>query len=173
MTDAEVFGIAKRHSLRPKARNVRKGNSFLNDLSPGSYVVHIEHGVSKFVGTSLMPSADSNHGEAGSSIEYWVLEYAGGDRLYVPMDQLERISPYTGAEDATPTLTRLGTQEWGRVVARARASTLKLAINLLDLYAKRELLAGNEHPVDTPWQAEWKMLSHALKRMISIAQSMK
>lgn len=145
LTDGEVFGLAKqRRYLRH--RPVRK-TSFLSELAVGDYVVHIDHGVGRFVGTTVRQIDDRER-------EYLLLEYAAGDRLMVPTDQIDRVGPYVGASDRPPALTRLGTQEWHRAKQRARASTAQVAKELLAIYAAREVVPGRAFGADTPWQQE-------------------
>ena len=141
MSDAEVFGIQKERR-RIRKRPIRKGPA-LEQLKPGSYVVHIEHGVARFVGTKVMGSEGQ---------EYLVLEYAEDDKLYVPTDHLDRIQLYHGTADAAPKLTRLGTQEWNKARARAKRAAEQLAGELIALYASRQVAAGFAASADTPWQ---------------------
>ncbi len=141
MSDAEVFGIQKERR-RIRKRPIRKGPA-LEQLKPGSYVVHIEHGVARFVGTKVMGSEGQ---------EYLVLEYAEDDKLYVPTDHLDRIQLYHGTADAAPKLTRLGTQEWNKARARAKRATEQLAGELIALYASRQVATGFAASADTPWQ---------------------
>ena len=122
---------------------MRRG-PLLEQLKPGSFVVHVEHGVARFTGTHVMDSRDGR--------EFLVLEYADGDKLYVPTDHLDRIQFYHGSGDAQPRLTRLGTQEWSRAKARARRATEQLAGELMALYAARSVVAGFQCEADTPWQ---------------------
>ncbi|MBF8266999.1 MAG: transcription-repair coupling factor [Dehalococcoidia bacterium] len=135
LTDGEVMGQAKERPL------------LLSGLEPGSYLVHTEHGIGRFTGTRAMGVGDGEK-------EYLVLEYAEGDKLYVPTDQLDRVSPYIAPGERVPTLTRLGTQEWSRSRERARASTRELAQQLLSIYASREVVEGFSFSPDTPWQRE-------------------
>ena len=145
LTDVEVMGRAKERPLRKRAPVERA--TFLSELEPGSYLVHTEHGIGRFVSTQPM-------GLANGEREYLVLEYAEGDRLYVPTDQLDRVSPYVAPGERSPVLTRLGTQEWSRSKAKARASTRELAQHLLTLYASREVVEGFSFSPDSPWQRE-------------------
>ena len=87
-------------------------------------MVHEDHGVARFAGTTSM---DSN----GESREYLVLEYAESDKLYLPTDHLDRIFPYVGTSDLPPTLTRLSSSEWARAKERVKASTRELARSFL------------------------------------------
>ena len=104
-TDAEIFGFVKQHRLsrkRPVSRH-----KLYTDFATGDFVVHIEHGIGKFAGVI-------NMGSDGNRKEYMVLQYAAGDKLYVPTDQIDRVSRYIGAGEKPPVLTRLGTQEWSQ-----------------------------------------------------------
>ena len=130
LSDAELFGVAKRRRSTRKA--ARRRQTLLSELNPGDYVVHVEHGIARFIGT------DRTDPDEGGR-EYLVLEYAVGDRLFVPMDHLERVTPYIAPLDRAPSLTRLGTQEWKRAKERVQRSTQEMASELLSLYAEREL----------------------------------
>jgi transcription-repair coupling factor (superfamily II helicase) len=160
LSDNEVFGTAKRRVTRPRRHSTRFRATTVEELDPGQYVVHVDHGIGRFVGTINRGGAEVEEGEeptdagSGESREYLILEYAEGDRLYVPMEHLARISPYVGGDEASPSPTRLGTQEWTRAVSRAKESTQKLAVDLLALYAQREMAQGYAHALDTPWQQE-------------------
>jgi transcription-repair coupling factor (superfamily II helicase) len=154
LTDNEVFGTSKRRLTRPKRHAARFRATTPEELTPGQFVVHIDHGIAKFIGTSADAGGGPLMDSDGAQREYLVLEYAESDRLYVPMEHLDRISAYVGGNDVTPSPTRLGTQEWTRAVSRARESTKKLAVDLLALYAQREMAEGFAHTEDTPWQRE-------------------
>ena len=144
-SDAEVFGVAKQRRAT-RQRSVHR-DSLLSELSPGDFVVHVEHGIGKFVGTDRT-SRDEGHRE------YLILQYAAGDRLYVPVEHLDRVTPYVAAMDRAPALTRLGTQQWTKTKERVERSTREMAAELLSLYAARELAEGRQAAPDTPWQAE-------------------
>ncbi len=145
LTDSEIIGHSKKRATRKSTTSNKPAS--LSDLETGSYVVHIEHGIGRFIGTQHM-NVD------GGEREYLTLEYADSDRLYVPTDHLDRISLYSSSGERKPILTRLGTQEWTRAKDKTRASTKKLAIDLLSIYADREILEGIPFPPDTPWQTE-------------------
>ena len=147
-SDAELFGTVKQRSYRPP--NVRRdlGDAVsLTDLTPGSYVVHIDHGVARFAGTTHLESA-------GDDREYLVLEYADDDRLYVPTEQLDRLGAYVAATDHAPTLTRLGGSEWQRIKERAGSAAREIAAELIRLYATRETVSGHRFGPDAPWQRD-------------------
>ena len=144
-TDAEVFGVTKER--RPRRSGAVPQAPFTSEIAPGSYVVHVDHGVARFAGTIKM-------GEEDGQREYLVLEYAERDRLYVPTDQLDRVSSYVSAGDRSPKLTRLGTAEWSRAKSRAKGSAKEMAHGLLKLYATRATVEGTTFSKDSPWQTE-------------------
>ena len=144
-SDSEIFGMTKLR--RTSRRRAAKREAMLSELAPGDYVVHVEHGVGRFVGSGR---ASQDEGDR----EYLILEYARGDQLYVPMEHVDRITPYVAPMEKPPSLTRLGTQEWKRAKERVAQSTREMAAELLSLYASRELAEGHGYSPDTPWQAE-------------------
>ncbi|MBI5285635.1 MAG: transcription-repair coupling factor [Chloroflexi bacterium] len=145
LTDAEVFGFSKQRRAPPRRGATRE--AFLADLVPGEFVVHVEHGIAKFAGLA-------RKGISGEEREYLELQYADGDRLFVPTEQVDRVSRYVGPSEHRPSLTRLGSQEWPRAKARVRRAVQELAKELLQLYAAREVAEGHEFPSDTACQTE-------------------
>ncbi len=145
LTDAEIFGFRKRRRpVRPR-HGVRA--ELLESLEVGDYVVHAEHGIARYGGL-VRRVAD------GVEREYLELQYAEGDRLYVPADQAEALTRYIGPSDHPPALTRLGTQDWARSKRRVKQAVVQMAQDLLELYARRELARGHAFRPDTPWQME-------------------
>ena len=144
-SDSEIFGVAKQR--RTRRRGTRRTDDFLSQLSPGDYVVHVEHGIGRFAGTGRMPNDEGD-------TEYLILQYAHSDKLYVPLEHLDRVTSYIAPMDQAPALTRLGTQEWKRTKERVERSTREMAAELLSLYAARELVEGRISSPDAPWQAE-------------------
>ena len=144
--DTEIFGVTKQRRTVRRSRG--NWDAFLSEISPGDYVVHVEHGVGRFVGVGK----PSSNGDAGS--EYMTIEYANRDRLYVPLEHLDRVAPYVAPSDAPPHLTRLGTQEWKRAKSRAERSTREMAAELIALYAAREMVPGLSFSQDSTWQQE-------------------
>jgi len=145
ITDAELFGFVKQ--ARPSRSMPVRHRWLTPQLASGDYVVHIDHGIGRFRGLIRMKTF-------GIEREYFVLEYAGNDRLYVPTDQITRISSYIGAGDRAPSLSRLGTQEWERVKKRVKESVADIAQGMLELYASREVNPGFAFSSDTLWQQE-------------------
>ena len=146
LTDAEVFGFVKQRRRAPRTSSSSR-DAFLAQLSPGDYVVHTEHGIARFVGLLQRTIGDVER-------EYLELRYAQGDKLFVPADQVDRLSRYVGPSDQTPSLTRLGSQEWTRAKERVRKAVADLARELLELYAARQIVAGRSFSPDGPWQQE-------------------
>lgn len=114
---------------------------------PGDYVVHAAHGVAFF-------REIVRQDVGGVERDYLLLEYAEGDKLYVPVEQLDRVTRYVGPEGASPRLTRLNTSDWSRALAKARKATKKLAFDLVDVYTRRAATKGYRYHDDTPWQRE-------------------
>src|SRR5690606_3262554 len=117
------------------------------EIQEGDYVVHIEHGIGIYRG--LVQREIS-----GLIREYLEIEYAQGDRLFVPVHQADRVSRYVGPTDSAPSVHRLGTADWEQARRRARRAVEEIAEELLDLYAKREAIQGHAFSPDVPWQAE-------------------
>ncbi|PMP79876.1 MAG: transcription-repair coupling factor, partial [Chloroflexus aggregans] len=149
LTDSEIFGIRQRRPLSERRRKttIVDRTAFLRSLKPGDYVVHIEHGIAVFDGMIRRTVGEVER-------EYLVLRYAGEDKIYVPVDQIDRVTRYIGAGDGPPTLTRLGTQDWERTKRKVRAAVQELAEELLHLYAQRQLKPGFAFSPDNEWQRE-------------------
>ena len=147
LTDVELFGWARPRLPIRRRRRARNAEAFISDLSPGDYVVHVEHGVGRFQGLRQMDMQ-------GAQREYLVLEYADGDMLYVPTDQSDRVSRYVGVDEHIPALHRLGSSDWHRAKERVKAAARDVAKELLNLYAARQVGAGHAFGPDTVWQKE-------------------
>ncbi len=141
LTDAEIFGIRKQRR-RTHRRAARRGPQ-LEQLQPGVYVVHADHGIAKFIGTET---------KEPDGREHLILQYAKDDRVYVPTEHIDRIQIYQGGGETAPRLSRLGTQEWRSARRRAKRATEIVANELLSIYAARMLAKGMQADPDTPWQ---------------------
>jgi transcription-repair coupling factor (superfamily II helicase) len=147
LTDQEVLGWQKiRRSLRRRHLEGAPISS-VTELAPGDYVVHINHGIGIYEGL-VRKVVDC------SEREYMSVRYAANDRLYVPIDQLDRVQKYIGGEEQPPTVHRLGGGDWERVKRRAQRSAQDLARELVALYAARNSHPGYAFKSDTPWQQE-------------------
>ena len=142
---AEADFTGRRRAHRPARARARPTDGFFDDLAPGDYVVHRQHGVARYAG---MVTRTVN----GASRDYLLLEYRGDDKLYLPSDQIEALTPYSGGE--SPTLNRLGGSEWQRTRAKARAAVHEIAQELVELYRLRLHMKGHAFAPDTPWQRE-------------------
>jgi transcription-repair coupling factor (superfamily II helicase) len=120
---------------------------FYADLHPGDFVVHIDHGIGRFLGL-VQRNLD------GHDREYLAVEYEGGGQLYVPVHQADRLTRYAGAEGGEPSLDRLGGTEWQEKKSRVKEAVLEVAQDMLDLYARRHVVAGHGFKADTVWQKE-------------------
>ena len=145
LTDLEIFGFVKQARRATKAHS--HPTTFSLPFSPGDLVAHIDHGIGKFVGLTTLTTGGMEH-------EYLEITYLGGDTLYVPTDQIRRVTRYIGGGEHGPSLSRLGSTEWESAKLRARQSTHTLARELIELYARRQLTAGLPFPQDTAWQQE-------------------
>ena len=143
LAESDITGRRSPHR-RPRPR-ARPTDGFFDDLAPGSYVVHRQHGVARYAGVTTRTFG-------GATRDYLVLEYRGSDRLYLPVDQIDAVTPYTGGE--VPSLSKMGGADWQRTRARARAAAGEIAEELVDLYRARASVVGHAFPPDTPWQRE-------------------
>ncbi len=146
VTDAEILGWRRR---RRRFRRAKEGALLRSwtDLRVGDLVVHVHHGIGRFRGI-VRKTVD------GVTREYLHLEYAEGDALYVPTDQVNLVQRYVGVEGIEPKIHRLGSGEWEREKRRVREATQQIARELLELYARRETVRGHVFSPDTPWQRE-------------------
>ncbi len=146
-TDTEIFGWSRRQNVQ--RRKLITPTSFLAEVNPGDYVVHQEHGIGRFEGLVKLDST-------GVEREYLLIRYAGTDKLYIPTDQLDRVTRYIGMGDAVPALSKLGTTEWTRTKAKVKENVQDIARDLLRLYSAREALQRPPYPPDSeqPWLKE-------------------
>ncbi|MDP9006820.1 MAG: DEAD/DEAH box helicase, partial [Actinomycetota bacterium] len=143
LAERDVTG--RRRSHRPARPRRRDAAGLFDDLRAGDYVVHVHHGVARYGGMVT-------HSMGGTASDYLLLEYRGGDKLYVPSDQIDAVRRYTGGE--SPTLHRMGGAEWQRAKAQARSATREIAQELVALYQRRAATPGHAFSPDTPWQRE-------------------
>jgi len=143
LAESDVTGRLRPHrQARTRARPV---DGFFDDLAPGNFVVHRQHGVALYGGMVTRTMG-------GATRDYLLLEYRGGDRLYLPTDQIELLTPYAGGD--SPTVNRLGGSEWQKARSKARAAVHEIAEELVALYRRRLEVPGHAFGPDTPWQAE-------------------
>src|SRR5690606_41499839 len=147
-TDHQLFGRYHRPTARKRKR--AKGGLTLRDLqalTPGDFVVHVDHGIGKFAGLQRITVREQQQ-------EAVRLIFAGGDELFVNVGALHKLHKYTGKEGHQPKLTRLGTGAWERLKARTKKRVKDIARDLIKLYAKRKASAGYRFKPDSLWQRE-------------------
>ncbi|MEW6543966.1 MAG: transcription-repair coupling factor [Nitrospirota bacterium] len=148
VTEEELFAKGMRH--RPPAKS--KAATFLSsleDLNPGDFVVHVQHGIGRYEGLRRLDVQ-------GFQSDYLILEYAGGDKLYVPLDRLNQVQRYRGADGNQPRMDRLGGTSWARTTARVKQSILEMAQELVQLYANREVVQRPEYLGDSTLAHEFE-----------------
>ena len=143
ITRDDLISYGKHH----KAHKIPDVTKTTFAFKPGDYVVHAVHGVAKF--SEIVRQAVD-----GYERDYFKLEYAEGDKLYVPVERVDRITRYVGSGNGAPKLTRLNTKEWSRAVGAAKKSAKKLAFDLVNVYARRAASKGYAFPPDTALQQE-------------------
>ena len=147
VSDADIWGEGYRKSKSRKHSGERI--STFTDLKVGDYVVHEDHGVGLYQGTTRIQSE-------GAWRDYLLIQYGGNDKLYVPVEQLERVQRYIGNPNQPPKLNRLGGGEWARQKGKVRESLKTLAFDLKNLYAERSRNTGYAFGPDTAWQREFE-----------------
>ncbi|MDP2642763.1 MAG: transcription-repair coupling factor [Candidatus Peregrinibacteria bacterium] len=133
INDTDVSFVKDEKRARNVSRNIF--DDFLTSLKSGDFVVHTDHGIAKFMGLD-QKTVD------GITKEYLKLGYAENDKLFVPIDQADKVSKYIGSEESMPKLTRLGSAEWNTITSKVRKETQKIAKELLKLYAERRTAKG-------------------------------
>ncbi|HEX9122441.1 MAG TPA: transcription-repair coupling factor [Actinomycetota bacterium] len=143
-TEEDLFGTRRHTRIAPRITK-RRADALALELQPGDFAVHRVHGVGRFIGVR-------RRAVAGAERDYMVLEYAAGDRLSVPTDQVGMVAKYLGGEE--PRLTRLGTNDWVRATGRVKRAVKDMAGELVRLYSVRMSVDGHAFGPDTPWQRE-------------------
>ncbi|HEY3208572.1 MAG TPA: transcription-repair coupling factor [Actinomycetota bacterium] len=144
VTEEDLFGRRRHTRVAPRLAR-RRSDAVALELEPGDFAVHQVHGVGRYVGMV-------RRAVAGAERDYLLLEYAEGDRLYVPSDQVGIVAKYVGGE--APRLHRLGSSDWVRAKTRVRRAVRDMAGELVRLYSVRMSVPGHAFGPDTPWQAE-------------------
>ncbi|MDA2945205.1 MAG: transcription-repair coupling factor [Actinomycetota bacterium] len=141
LAEADLTGRRRAHR-RPRPR---QSAAAFEDLRPGSHVVHVHHGVGRYEGMVTRAIG-------GVERDYLLVAYKGGDKLYIPSDQIDVLRPYVGGE--APTLHRLGGTDFAAAKSRVRSAVREIAQELVVLYQTRVNTAGHAFAPDTPWQHE-------------------
>ncbi|MGQ0608083.1 MAG: transcription-repair coupling factor [Chloroflexota bacterium] len=143
LTDRELFGATRVRRLTSGKRVVTR--DLIGKLQPGDHVVHVDHGIARYAGMTQRTFGDDVK-------EYLQLDFAGTDKIFLPADQIGRITRYSGGP--APGLSKLGGTEWERTKTRVRRAVGDLARELIEIYAARESAAGFAFSSDTTWQRE-------------------
>ena len=144
ITEEDLFG-SRRHTRAAPRFTRRRTDSIADELEPGDYAVHRIHGVGRYTGIT-------HRALAGAERDYLVLEYAGGDKLFVPSDAVGMVAKYVGGD--TPRLHRMGGSDWARATAKVKRAVRDMAGELVRLYTVRLSVPGHAFGPDTPWQQE-------------------
>lgn len=147
LTDSEIFGWERPKPRQKRIYAVESPESIYSDLKLGDWVVHIDHGIGRYTGltTRILDSVER---------EFLCVEYDGGDQLFVPIHQADRLCRYLGADSRPPKQSRLGTAQWSMTKERVQEAVFDVAKELLELNAKRQVVDGYAFSSDTPWQQE-------------------
>jgi transcription-repair coupling factor (superfamily II helicase) len=147
--EAQLFGQRVAQRRRRTRQEETDNDAIIRDLTElrqGLPVVHIEHGVGRYLGLQILEID-------GDPAEFLLLEYAEGNKLYVPVGSLHLISRYTAGNPDTAPLHRLGSEQWEKARRKARERAADVAAQLLDVYARRESRVGHTHELD---EAKWQ-----------------
>lgn len=152
ITEGEMFSQKQRKARRIDKRldNAERIKSY-TELKVGDYVVHQNHGIGKYVGIGTLEIA-------GIHRDYLHIVYAGGDKLSVPIDQVDLIQKYVGSEEREPKISKLGGAEWTKAKTKARASVQDIADDLIKLYAERQSAPGYGFSKDSSYQQEFEAM---------------
>ncbi|WP_432775719.1 transcription-repair coupling factor [Brevibacillus gelatini] len=152
ITEGEVF-TAKQRKARKVQQTMNNAERIKNylELKPGDYVVHVNHGIGKYLGIETKEIL-------GIHKDYLHIQYAGGDSLFVPIDQIDHVQKYVASEEAQPKIYSLGGSEWKRVKNKVQSSVKDIAEDLIKLYAAREAAVGHAFSPDTSEQREFEAM---------------
>jgi len=167
VTDSEIFGRYRtQQSRRLKSPHAAATRSALEidftDLSMGDFVVHLQHGIGRYLGLKVLPVGTRTAKNGGGGEECLVIEYGTRDpgqeppKLYVPVSEAHLVSKYVGTGRARPPLSIIGGKRWAKAKAEAEKAVSDVAADLLKLQASREAQPGHEFGDDTPWQREFE-----------------
>jgi len=146
LSEGEIFRSAKKSKKHhSKGQQIKA----FTDIAKGDYIVHEAHGVGQFVGVERL-TVD------GSTRDYLKIQYAGADKLYVPVDQMESIQKYVGSEGVVPKISKLSGADWQIIKSKAKESIKQMAEEFLKASAQREIAKGFAYGPDSTWQKEFE-----------------
>lgn len=142
-----IADMAHRSAKRAK-KKIIDPTQITFPFKPGDYVVHAQYGIAHFTDIVRMKVDED------TERDYFLLEYAAQDKLYVPLELVDRLTRYVGPDGSNPRLTRLNSADWTRATNKAKKAVKHLAFDLVDLYTRRASVMGYRYPEDTSWQRE-------------------
>ena len=148
LSNAEIFNRSRRRLRLPKFKGGEAVRE-ISDIRPGHYVAHEQYGIGRYKGLELLRAG-------GQEAEFLKLEYAKGDKLYVPLYDFKQVQKYSGSEGSSPRLSSLDTGTWERVKARVKESVQEVAHELLKVHATRAALPGYSFSADTHLEQEFE-----------------
>jgi transcription-repair coupling factor (superfamily II helicase) len=151
VTEAEVFTQKQRRTRRMAKLDHAEKIKDYQELKPGDYVVHVNHGIGRYHGIETLDVG-------GLHKDYLLIQYAGNDKLYVPIEQIDQVQKYLGSEEKMPKVYSLGGSEWSKVKSKVRSSVEDIASDLIQIYAKRQAAKGYAFSKDTSFQREFDAL---------------
>ncbi|MDT3960523.1 transcription-repair coupling factor [Staphylococcus kloosii] len=151
VTERELFKSQqkKKRKQQKTLTNAEKIKSY-QDLKVGDYVVHVHHGVGRYLGVETLEVA-------GVHKDYIKLQYKGTDQLFVPVDQMDQVQKYVASEDKMPKLNKLGGTEWKKTKAKVQQSVEDIADELIELYKEREMSVGYQYGPDSAEQSDFEL----------------
>ena len=141
VTEEDLFAKAAHHRPASKSHTAKFFSS-LSDLHVGDYVVHVQYGIARYEGIRRLRVQDFES-------DYLILQFAGKDTLYVPLDRLNLVQPYRGGDQSSPKLDKLGGGSWARTTARVKKAIEDMAEELVELYASREMVSRQAYGDDS------------------------
>lgn len=149
ITEQDIFGEKKAHRTSRPSRISHLLTS-ISELHAGDFIVHVDHGIGEYMGLQHMKVGDLE-------TDFLIVKYTGGDKLYVPLDKLDRVQKYTGSEDSRPRLDKLGGSTWEKTKGRVKKEIREMAGELLELYAARSVAPGHVFTGDNHLYHEFEM----------------
>jgi transcription-repair coupling factor (superfamily II helicase) len=152
VTESEVFTSKQRKARKTKS-NMSNAERIKNyqELKVGDFVVHINHGIGKYLGIETL---EIN----GIHKDYLHIKYAGNDKLYVPIEQIDQVQKYVANEEKEPKIYKLGGNDWKKIKSKVKSSVQDIAADLIKLYAKREATKGYAFSLDNPEMREFEAM---------------
>jgi len=145
LTDTEIFSPIIKKTQTASKTPKRRQLAFLSQIDTGDYVVHADHGIGQLIDIDTMTINNISR-------EYLIIKYAGSDKIYVPVEQIDKLSKYISVDGSKPILSKLSSQNWKRMVSKIKKESQEFAKELLDLYAKRALKEGISFDSASFWE---------------------